>query len=80
MSAVVLSAIGLTKAAWQALPPERKRKIREQIKKGNKGMAKILAKNAKKTRKAVKKAFKKPKGAMCGDGIAYYQKKLRSKR
>jgi len=57
MSALLLATLDITSEVWQRLPPEKKKQIREQVKKGRIGLAKILTKNAKKMLK--KKPHKK---------------------
>lgn len=54
MSAAVLAAIGISKEVWKKLPADRKKQIRQKIKEGKTGLAKILTKYA-------MKAIKKPK-------------------
>lgn len=59
MSTALLLTLGVSKAVWKNLPADRKRKIREQYNKGNKGMAKILLKTAKSVKKSTGKKRKK---------------------
>lgn len=57
----ILSVIGYAKAEWDKLPPEEKRRIRAELRKGNIAMAKRIAKAQKKQLKAMKAAQKKTK-------------------
>lgn len=62
----ILSIIGYAKSEWDKLPPEEKRRIRAEFRKGNVAMAKRIAKAQKKQLKAMKKVQRKQKKAAKG--------------